>query len=233
MSSDAYKDKSNPENKATVERVNALSKQIWPEGSPTDEDGVESGGNSEKPLYANVPRPSLPAEAAARWPTGAETFLRQEGHAAGLTDQQVGHFLNAIAKRTVAVHGERETEIKTGFQALRAKWGGDFDRKLAFAQEAVRQFDPRVAALLEKTGLGNAPEFAEVFLALGESRKERGLMVSDVDGIQGEQNILAEMKRLMKSAPYFDSGHKNHADVVAAYNKLSRRRHGTAEHEDD
>jgi hypothetical protein len=214
--------------KETVDRKNALAKQIHGEGS-ADEDVADV----EKPLYATVPRPSLPKELEARWPAKTETVLRQYAHSVGLTDVQFKPLLGLLEQLVTSSHGKGQMARKAGEQALRTEWGPNYDQNLGLAEEVLGQYPPHVAAVLRRTGLQHSVELIKIFYELGEARKNQGLIVPDVDGIQGEQNIRAQMKRLMNSDPYFDSGHKNHRAVVEAHNKLARRIPGAGEHDDD
>lgn len=224
MSNPAYLDSSHKEHAAVVERYNAMAKKTW--GEEPLREGGPPAGESDAHFFPDVPRPNLPPEVEAMWSTEAEAFLRQTGHEARLSSDQIKLLLSGYAKETAAQHEKNQDSIRAGFQALRTKWGEKLAQRLAFADDAVRQFSPRLEELIDRMGLWSSPDFAEVFAALGESMKERGLMVSDVDGIQGDQAIRSELRRFMKSDPYFDSRHKNHAAVVAAVNKLQMKLHG-------
>lgn len=218
LASPAYMDGSHADHKQTVTRANALARQIFGEGTPS------AGAEGDKPLYSNVPRPTLPD--GVPWPTATENVLRKEGHAAGLTDRQVSHFLGVIENAVRGSHERRESEKMAGMQALRTRWGAKGDENLALAHAAVSHFGPQLAEKLERTGLGNDPLIAEIFFQLGSALKNQGVILSDVDGITGRENIRAELDRLRRSAPYFDGSHANHKAVVAAVNKLSKRLYG-------
>jgi hypothetical protein len=221
MSSPAYFDDKHADHRSTVEKVNALGKQIFGEGPELAE-----GDDGAKPLYATVPRPHLPPEIDAAWPNDVEKMFRQTAHEAGLTDAQMKSFLNLIARGVTEEHKGQETARRAGVHALRQKWGEKLEARMALADEAIEAFSPALADKFEAAGLFGDPDVAELCSALGESMKERGLIVANVDGIQGEKEIQAEIKRLMRSDPYFDSNHRNHTAVVEAVNKLSKKLYG-------
>jgi hypothetical protein len=221
MSSPAYFDDKHADHRSTVDKVNALGKEIFGEG-PAD----AAGDDGAKPLYATVPRPHLSPEIDAAWPADVEKMFRQTAHEAGLTDAQMKNFLDLIAREVTKEHKGQETARKAGIHALRQKWGEKLEARMALADDAIEAFSPTLADKIEAAGLFGDPDVAEVFATLGESMKERGLIVANVDGIQGEKELRTEIKQLMRSDPYFDSNHKNHAAVVEAVNKLSKKLYG-------
>ena len=104
------------------------------------------------------------------------------------------------ARRTSAARAEADA-------ALRREWGGGYDRRLGLAQRALRHFGGAdLAALLDRSGLGNDPAWVRAFARVGEAMAEDSLMSGDpVGGAAGAQSRIDAIMAAHFGKPSYSS----------------------------
>jgi hypothetical protein len=125
---------------------------------PKDEDDAEAYAYAE--IYDRLGRPEVAAGYALEVPDGMAIdepmmdWYREAAHAAGLSARQAAALFDAwngmAVQRVAAMSQDKQAAQDQGIEALREKWGGAFDRKVAAARQAARRFGGEQSAVLEE-----------------------------------------------------------------------------------
>ena len=128
---------------------------------PKDEDDAEAYAE----IYDRLGRPEAASGYALEVPDGMAIdepmmdWYREAAHAAGLSARQASALFDAwngmAVQRVAAMNQDKQAAQDQGIEALREKWGGAFDRKVAAARQAARRFGGGQSAALEEA-LGRA-----------------------------------------------------------------------------
>jgi hypothetical protein len=105
-----------------------------------------------------------------------------------------------VAQRRAATHAEADA-------ALRREWGVDYERRLGLAQRALRHFGGAdLAAMLDRTGLGNDPAWIRAFARIGEALAEDSLVSGDpAGGAAGAQSRIDAIMATHFGKPSYSS----------------------------
>jgi hypothetical protein len=189
--------------------------------------------------YAKLGRPASPMEykfERPKLPEGVsidpelESFLLESAFESGASNRQAQVLFNNAAKVTVAAHERVMADRGKAQVALKAKWGMEFDRRVALAKSAINFHPPEVIdafntlKLADGSLLGNHPVILELLYADGLAKQEAGWMVGEVDGITTADAAAAEVKKLMANPAYFDKAKPEHQEIVAKVNRLQQLR---------
>ena len=146
---------------------------------PKDEDDAEAYAE----IYDRLGRPEAAADYALEVPDGMAIdepmmdWYREAAHAAGLSARQASALFDAwngmAVQRVVAMNQDKQAAQDQDIEALREKWGGAFDRKVAAARQAARRFGGEQSAALEDA-LGRAG-VTEFLAGIGEAVSEDAL----------------------------------------------------------
>jgi hypothetical protein len=180
-------------------------------------------------IYTKLGRPETPDKyAPTALPDGMvfkpETVkaFQSAAHKAGYTQQQVDFALThyaGIAKGALSEQSRLTTKaVEDSTAALRSKWGGDFDTKLAVAQRFTEEvLGDEVFEVLKSKGLDNHPvivaKFGELGAKFGESPPPGGDAVST--------GGLADAKAKLE-AIYTDPKHPFHKGDAQAIQEVWR-----------
>jgi hypothetical protein len=151
-----------PGKDATAEEVAAYRKAI---------------GVPEKPGDYKLDAVKLPKEV----PIDAkfQTDFLETAHKLGMTNEQTNYLFQWYALSVVKQVSQQlravETSDKQAEQQLRARWGGNFDRNLAYMQRAIKPYlekYPDLTPALNRSGLGNHVGLLEMLAELGSLQGE-------------------------------------------------------------
>jgi hypothetical protein len=185
-------------------------------------------GRPASPMEYKFERPALP-EGMSMDPE-IESFLLNSSFEAGLNGKQAQTIFQGAAKLAVAHEEKTRADRGKAQVALKAKWGMEYDRRIALAKSAINFHPPDVIEafnglkLADGTLLGNHPVVLELLYADGLAKQEAGWMVGEVDGITTADAAKVEVEKLMKNPAYFDKSKPDHAEIVAKVNKLQQLR---------
>lgn len=154
--------------------------------------------------------------------------FRELAHKSGILPRQSQALMDWYAKyQTDTLSNlEKETELtqKAQLAELRKEWGEGYNKQVALAVQAVKQFGgEEMQAYLEKTGLGNDTRLIKMFAKMGQflgEDKLRGEGNSRYGKTPSEiQNQLNDIWRDPKH-PARDSKHPGHARAKAEMEEL-------------
>ena len=121
-----------------------------------------------------------------------------------------------------AAFAERSRKIEADCEAkVREMWGDDYDTNMALMKRGMDSCGPDLVDYLDATGLGNHPEMAKVFYALGRYQSEDA-MVSG--GSDGASRSLHDRAAELRARPDRWTNPK----VDQELQEISRKLHGTA-----
>lgn len=157
---------------------------------PKDEADAEAYAE----IYDRLGRPEAASDYALEVPDNMAIdepmmdWYREAAHTAGLSARQASALFDAwngmAVQRVASIDQDTQAAQDQGIEALREKWGGAFDRKVAVARQAARRFGGEQSAALEDAlGRAGVTEFlagigeavSEDALPAGEGRNSFGL----------------------------------------------------------
>ena len=141
-------------------------------------------GRPDAPEAYEFPKVELPEALAKSLDPEAEKAFRGDAYAMGLNKEQAGFLYKQFMERNVARFNQSmqliEQARQDGALALKTEWGGKFDENAAIANKAMEKFlSPALKAKLEAAGVGNDPDVAKFFHALGTQLVGDTLIRSD------------------------------------------------------
>jgi hypothetical protein len=165
-------------------------------------------------------------------------WFRQAAHQSGLSDRQAAKLAEAYGEfagqATVMSEEAMETHRENIEQELRQEYGGDFDDKMARANELLKEFDaPDLTEIQLADGslLGDNPELVRLMVNISdyvaEQISEDGLAGRDSrPGLTDEdlQSRLTDMTA--KNSPYWEKMHPDHDRVVNEVLRLREQIYG-------
>jgi hypothetical protein len=160
----------------------------------------------------------------------------KEFHEAGLPDETVSMFLGKQAeaiKSTLEAIKEKQVQIAADAEeALRAKWGTQFDLRLASVNKLKEKY-PEAIDDLTAVGLGNTQSVIEmlddVARSIREDRPEGDSSATNDDARKQLAKIKEQPKNQAErlSSPYFNGRHPDHAATMKQVMELQRQIHGS------
>ena len=189
-------------------------------------------------VYAKLGRPERAEDYALVKPEGFAGYsdelaagFKQAAHSAGLSDRQAkalhDFYVSQAANRAAeeAERADAASEELTG--ELRAKWGPQFDAKVALARRAARAFAPGEALDALESSL-EAPALLSLFARIGEAMGEDRL-IGDGGALMalGPESARAEIAKIEGQmidprSPLMDRSHPEHDTLVARRSALYR-----------
>jgi len=127
-----------------------------------------------------------------------------------------------------------ETQTKMNLDKLKEEWGGDaeYTKNLSMAKRALFNFFGKdTVEWVEKTGLGNDPQFIKLMHKVGKSMGED--VIKGDGGVSFNDSDEALHKQISEitnnyAHPYWDAGHPEHYKAVehvqGLYNRLSAKK---------
>ncbi len=190
---------------------------------PGEKDGPEAWDR----YYNQLGRPARPEHYQFAKPQGFAGYsddfanaYRAAAHANGLSTRQAAAMHDWFVKAAVtAEHGQTERARLDGDsldQALRQKWGGQYDAMVASGRRAAKTFAPPEALDQLEQAIGG-PALMELFANIGERMREDGLIGGGAAsfGLTPEQAKaeIARMDAAMNDpkSPAMDRLHPEHA----------------------
>lgn len=166
----------------------------------------------------DVTAPKMPEEIG--WDDGVETAFKGIALEVGLNSEQVQKILNWYGENAIKGHDvmtANAAEAKNAaLQALHEEHGIGKDRFLALAQRALDEFGtPELAAILDKTGVGNDPHLTRMLGQIGEALLEDG-QISGVTVGTSPQSAKDEISATLanKEHPIHRRDHPEHKAAV-------------------
>jgi hypothetical protein len=154
--------------------------------------------------------------------------FKEQAHKAGLLPKQAQGLLNWYLGQEGTIkekmEGAQKQRIEQGLTELKKEWGQGYDKEVAKARAAVKEFgDEKLTKYLNDSGLGNDPMLirllAKAGAVLGED-KIRG----DGGGRMGKTpaEIQREINVVMGNPghPYFDQTHPGHKQAIADMSEM-------------
>lgn len=191
--------------KSYAELEKRLGKSIVKPGKDASEEEV-------KAFHKALGVPDKPEDYKVEVPEGIEwgdddkalmdSFLGKL-HSAGAPPQAVeaatAWYFETLREAEEARTAEAERIRKEGEAALRKEWGGDYDKNLALANDAIRQFGgEQLAQTLKERGLDNDPAmnraFAEIGRRMSEAAPLTGMSEDQKTTVQNRIDELASLK---------------------------------------
>jgi hypothetical protein len=189
--------------------------------------GEKDGPDAWDRYYNQLGRPARPELYQFAKPQGFAgysdefaTAYRSAAHKHGLTAQQAAGMHDWFVKSAVDVEqGEAQRtrmEGDTLDQALRQKWGGQYDAMVASGRRAVRAFAPPETLGQLEQAIGG-PALMELFANIGERMREDGLIGGGAASFsltpEQAKAEIAKMDSAMNDpkSPAMDKLHPEHA----------------------
>ena len=111
-------------------------------------------------------------------------------------------------------------------QALRTKWGADYDKNINIAQAAVKQFGFSAVDLDKLEKITGSSALLEMFATIGEKMGTASLVTGTVTS-NSPQGALSEIEKLKGdkdfSAAYLNREHPGHAEALRRMAALNAR----------
>lgn len=159
-----------------------------------------------------------------------DNWFRGAAHKAGLTpsqakalhDEYVSHSRQAVT----ALAENSGKEDKDLDQALRTKWGGDYDKNISIAQAAVKQFGFSAVDLDKLEKITGSPALLEMFATIGEKMGTASIVNGSVSN-NSPQGAMSEIEKLKGdkefSEAYLNREHPGHAEALRRMAALNAR----------
>lgn len=160
------------------------------------------------------------------------SWYRGAAHKAGLSTSQAKALHDAYVEQTrqaySALKDQTSKEDKEADQALRAKWGGDYEKNMGLARAAVKEFGFNALALTELEHViqqvSGSPTLLEMFATIGEKMGTASLVTGDATN-NSTQGALSEIEKLKGdkdfSAAYLNREHPGHDEAVRRMRSLN------------
>lgn len=151
--------------------------------------------------------------------------FKETAHKAGILPKQaqlLANWFQEVNKTsTEQVKQQREQQVKTQLEGLKAEWGAAYQQNLSQAAMILQELnDPLLNEYVAKTGLGNDPQFIKLCQRISSKYLKEGTIVEGQAQMQGKltpaqaqieaNKILGDTKH-----PYYDTNHPNHKAAVA------------------
>lgn len=142
----------------------------------------------------------------------------ERAHAAGILPKQAEQMFNfwneKVTEASTSYSEQMTAQKQEQITALRKEWGAGFDKELATAKQALKQFgDEDLTNFLRETGLGDNPTMIRLFNKIGKNLNEDTFNRDTVShlGITKDeaQKRIDEIMGNMDH-PYWKSEHPNH-----------------------
>lgn len=134
-------------------------------------------------------------------------------------------------EKTKAYLESKKAKVQEGANALKEEWGGNYDAKVKFTNEAIARLDKdgRFRAWMKSTGLNQEPEMlrfaAKVAESFAEDRVgsgERPSIGMSKEAAKAKLNkIFSEASKEGKKHPLYNKKDPAHKDAVAEVTRLS------------
>lgn len=159
-----------------------------------------------------------------------DNWFRGAAHKAGLTPAQARALHDdyvtqsrqahaALAEKSNKENGELD-------QALRTKWGGDYDKNVGVAQAAVKQFGFNAVDLDKLEKITGSAGLLEMFATIGEKMGTASLVTGAIAN-NSPQGALSEIDKLKGdkefSEAYLNREHPGHEEAVRRMKALNAR----------
>lgn len=149
-------------------------------------------GRPESPEKYQLQRPKLPE--GMNYDEGTEKLFRAEAHKLCLTQEQMEGLYavyNAVQQQAFEAAQKQSAENRKAVEeSLRKEWDKKYDENLELARRAVIALGgQKLKDELDKSGLGDNPELAKVFAALGAKMAPDKLVFGDKVGEKDNQAI--------------------------------------------
>jgi len=189
----------------------------------------KAAGRPEKSTdYKFEKSPELPPEI---WDDKLIESTLDELHKAGASQKVIDIIAKVENQRTIAglkAQSElQETEFKTSTEALKTKWGNNYDANVHKGNIAIEQgvkgnaeFKARI---LKK--FGNDPDFIEYSSNLGGHFGEHNNVKPGAPTVVSTDEIQTKINELMASEAYNKATHPNHNAVLKQVTDLFQRKH--------
>ena len=155
-------------------------------------------------------------------------WFREAAHQSGLSDRQFAGQATVMSEEAMETHrADVETE-------LRQEYGGDFDDKMARANELLREFeapDLTEIQLADGSLLGDNPELVRLMVNISdyvaEQISEDGLAGRDSRPGLTDEDLQSRMSEMTaKNSPYWEKHHPEHDRVVNEVLRLREQMYG-------
>jgi hypothetical protein len=198
--------------------------------------GEKDGPEAWERYYNQLGRPARPEHYQFQKPQGfagysdefANTY-RSAAHKQGLTAQQAAGMHDWFVKSALeAEQGQAQRSRMDGDsldQALRQKWGGQYDAMVASGRRAAKTFAPPEALDQLEQAIGG-PALMEMFANIGERMREDGLIGGGASSFnmtpEQAKAEIAKMDAAMNDpkSPAMDKLHPEHAGWVKRREQL-------------
>lgn len=196
-------------------------------------DALAVPGDDAKPeeieqFYSKLGRPESPDKYDLKLPEGS--MMKVEGiapfkeifHKAGLTPKQAQNILEAYDGQVKASLDMQKKANAEALSALQVEWGGEYNKRIAAAQAAVKEFgDDSLTAYLEESGLGNHPMVIRLMSKIGESLVEHQI-VGQSSGAMGvsPSQIQAEIAKIEGNPILRQRNHPERDQLINRRNEL-------------
>lgn len=176
----------------------------------------------------------LPAEGAD--PEFLKGF-KEAAHKHGILPKQAqelyGWYAQAQKAAVEKAKVDYESQVKIGLDKLKEEWGGEaeYTKNMSVAKKALFNFFGKdTVEWVEKTGLGNDPQFIKLMNKVGKAmgedaiKGEGGVSFNDSD-----ESIHKQIEEILKnpSGPYWDASHPEHDKAVqhvqGLYGRLGKK----------
>lgn len=200
--------------------------------------GKDATPEDYRKIYSALGMPSDPKGYEFQVPSDFEEYdktfvdgwFRGAAHKAGLTPAQARSLHDDYVAQSRQAHiALAEKSNKEGAdldQALRTKWGADYDKNINIAQAAVKQFGFSAVDLDKLEKITGSSALLEMFATIGEKMGTASLVTGTVTS-NSPQGALSEIEKLKGdkdfSAAYLNREHPGHAEALRRMAALNAR----------
>lgn len=204
--------------------------------------GKDASPEEYRKIYTALGMPSDPNGYEFQAPSDFEHYdknfvdgwYKNAAHKAGLTPAQAralhDEYVSQTRQAVSAIQEQTSKEDKEAEQALRTKWGSDYDKNVGLAQAAVKEFGFNALALTELEHViqqvSGSPTLLEMFATIGEKMGTASLVTGAVSS-NSPQGALSEIEKLKGdkefSAAYLNREHPGHDEAVRRMRSLNAR----------
>lgn len=198
--------------------------------------GEKDGPEAWERYYNQLGRPARPEQYQFAKPQGFAGYsdefagaYREAAHKAGLTAQQAAGMHDWFVKSAIQAEQTQSQRARMEGdaldQALRQKWGGQYDAMVASGRRAAKTFAPPEALDRLEQAIGG-PALMELFANIGERMGEDGLIGGGASSFamtpEQAKAEIAKMDATMSDAksPAMDKLHPEHAGWVKRREQL-------------
>lgn len=200
--------------------------------------GKDASPEEYRKIYSALGMPSDPKGYEFQAPSDFEEYdqafvdswFRGAAHKAGLTPAQARTLHDDYVTQSRQAHAalaEKSNKEGTDLdQALRTKWGADYDKNINIAQAAVKQFGFSAIDLDKLEKITGSPALMEMFATIGEKMGTASIVNGSVSN-NSPQGALSEIEKLKAdkefSESYLNREHPGHEEAVRRMKALNAR----------